>query len=246
MESVFGQVELDGIISNGQCITNTNTSSRDGEFETICSKIVLLADGSVAAVCSSSAKTHTILLTAASIQDLKNSVFASSLSVHGSVSQLVCGESHFLALTDDGNVYSGGSNLHGQIGRDSLTTTLEFAQVTDLAGINIVRIAASGFLSAAVSREGGLYIWGWTRLETLMVQGMENGVRGVADMLMLDFDVFDVALGWQHIIILTDDGVFYLGRIRETDEPVEQWTRVHVGFTPKRVWSGPCTAFIAG
>ncbi|KAM8706588.1 hypothetical protein ACLKA7_010796 [Drosophila subpalustris] len=74
--------------------------------------------------------------------------------------QLECGQEHALMLNANGDVYTWGNGLRGQLGQETLGVE-ETPQLVDaLAGIKITHIAAGGWHSAAISAFGDLYTWG--------------------------------------------------------------------------------------
>ncbi|KAH8310412.1 hypothetical protein KR044_001214, partial [Drosophila immigrans] len=76
------------------------------------------------------------------------------------VQQLECGQEHALLLNGNGDVYSWGNGLRGQLGQATLGVE-EMPQVIEaLAGIKITYITAGGWHSAAISAFGDLYTWG--------------------------------------------------------------------------------------
>lgn len=77
------------------------------------------------------------------------------------ISEIACGDSHTLVITQSGQVYTMGDNSRGQLGISttsnkgiSLPTFIE-----DLAFTKMIKIRAGKF-SAALSSEGLLYFWG--------------------------------------------------------------------------------------
>jgi alpha-tubulin suppressor-like RCC1 family protein len=71
---------------------------------------------------------------------------------------VAAGDSHSLALSWDGRVYSWGSNGHGQLG---LGDTLDRASPVLVEGLEGVRaIAASFSHNLAVTQSGAVYQWG--------------------------------------------------------------------------------------
>ncbi|EDW16778.1 RCC1 domain-containing protein 1 [Drosophila mojavensis] len=77
------------------------------------------------------------------------------------VRQLECGHEHALLLNGNGDVYSWGNGLRGQLGHESLGVEERPLLLEPLAGIKITHIAAGGWHSAAISAFGDLYVWGW-------------------------------------------------------------------------------------
>lgn len=71
---------------------------------------------------------------------------------------------HVLALTSDGAVYASGCGEYGALGRGSANSEASFKPVLILGGGPdapfVVGVSAGGRHSAAVTREGALYVWG--------------------------------------------------------------------------------------
>ncbi|XP_058811352.1 uncharacterized protein LOC131676248 [Topomyia yanbarensis] len=81
---------------------------------------------------------------------------------HVRIVKLAVGLEHCLLLTGNGDVYSWGGGLRGQLGNGEITPHQEQPQlIAALAGVKIVDIAAGGWHSGAVSAFGDLYCWGW-------------------------------------------------------------------------------------
>ncbi|KAH8398626.1 hypothetical protein KR215_003278, partial [Drosophila sulfurigaster] len=76
------------------------------------------------------------------------------------VQQLECGQEHALLLNGNGDVYSWGNGLRGQLGQVTLGVEETPQLIEALAGIKITHIAAGGWHSAAISAFGDLYTWG--------------------------------------------------------------------------------------
>lgn len=99
---------------------------------------------------------------------------------------VACGKEHFIALTNEGKVYSWGSGRsvklinpsfylkmshypficcsllsRGQLGHGSIESNEYPQEIEVLGGINIVQIACGGWHSCALSESGDVYIWGW-------------------------------------------------------------------------------------
>ena len=126
---------------------------------------------------------------------------------------VAAGESHTLALTDDGAILAWGRNSSGQVGdgtvvsvRSSPTAVIGFGP-----SVAIAFIAAGGDHSLAVSDDGALHAWGKNdqgqlgngmvgtiASEPIAVTAFPSGTRVVA-----------VAAGASHSLALTDEGVVY-------------------------------------
>ncbi|KAG5513896.1 hypothetical protein PMAC_000518 [Pneumocystis sp. 'macacae'] len=105
--------------------------------------------------------------------------------------QLCAGAAHFAALSSDGTVYTWGSNLHGQLGRevDGEADSVPGA-VDALEGLRIRRIRANGWVTGALSADGDLYMCGWLRLETGETMGWEGGF------VLVDFGAERASTQW--------------------------------------------------
>eukprot|EP01041_Mallomonas_annulata_P010425 gene10425-21748_t len=101
--------------------------------------------------------------------------------------QVVTGQSHSLALTEDGRVYSWGKNDNGQLGTPDAFMDMYSIEAyprlleTDDAfeGHKIVYIAAGKARSAAVTEDGQLFIWGskLTHTPTLIPSSAFKGLK---------------------------------------------------------------------
>jgi RCC1 and BTB domain-containing protein len=85
----------------------------------------------------------------------------------GEITQLVCGWGHVLLLNTQGQVFSWGACLHGQLGigkhklqRFSTPTQVTFPSSSSSPPPRIVQIAAGGCHSMALNDEGHVFIWG--------------------------------------------------------------------------------------
>ncbi|HEX8326943.1 MAG TPA: hypothetical protein VF629_05345 [Hymenobacter sp.] len=84
--------------------------------------------------------------------------------------QVVAGNNHTLALTNDGRLYAWGSNDYGQLGDGSGMTSLvpvPVGMTKKLAGLRWAQVAAGSFHTLAVTTNGRLYAWGSNRFGQL-------------------------------------------------------------------------------
>lgn len=79
--------------------------------------------------------------------------------------QIVCGNSHVLALSDDGKLIGWGSNNYGQLGTGSRSSIYQTPIITAIDIGRIIDIAASPscHTSAALTLNGEIYVWGQYR-----------------------------------------------------------------------------------
>lgn len=69
--------------------------------------------------------------------------------------QIACGVEHSIALTNDGELYSWGSNREGQLGIGSHTVTeIKPKRIITLAAVPIAFIACGGYHTVVISKSG--------------------------------------------------------------------------------------------
>ncbi|ROW06516.1 hypothetical protein VMCG_04358 [Cytospora schulzeri] len=172
--------------------------------------------------------------------------------------QVVAYDAGFAALTVTGDVYSWGDERYAAcLGRDvsaedvpadqpALVTALQ-----DLPTGPISKIAAGGYMLAALTSGNDLYLWGGH-------PGRKAIVADVADEPMpMDIDgrdIADVAIGESHLVVLTVDGdVFVIGdntngQLGLPDRSVVSWTQVKLDLQGGRravgVAAGPKSTLI--
>jgi len=86
------------------------------------------------------------------------------------VTQVACGKEHCMLLTEHGQVYSWGGGTRGQLGHGTLTNEDSPRLVMALDGMKIIKIAAGGWHSAAISEFHDLYMFGWNESGQLAQQ----------------------------------------------------------------------------
>lgn len=170
---------------------------------------------------------------------------------------MVAYETGFAALTPDGDVYSWGDERYAAcLGREvsedmpadqpALVTALQ-----DLPTGPIVKIAAGGYMLAALTSGNDLYLWGGH-------PGRKAILPDVSDEPMpIDIDgrdVADVAVGDSHLVVLMIDGDIFVigdntnGQLGLPAKSVDTWTRVELDLKDDRravgVVAGPKNSFI--
>ena len=91
-------------------------------------------------------------------------------STHNNRLQVVCGKEHCMLLTEHGQLFSWGGGSRGQLGHGTVTGELEPRLVLALDGLRIIKIAAGGWHSAAISESHDLYMFGWNESGQLAQQ----------------------------------------------------------------------------
>ncbi|KZF19936.1 RCC1/BLIP-II protein [Xylona heveae TC161] len=145
--------------------------------------------------------------------------------LHCSPRQLVANQTAFTFLDDLGNVYTWGDGRHNHLGREitSATPASTPGFVESLGGIPIRKVVSGGWVTAAVSRDRDLYLWGgrpgegqWIReLPHSPARVDEEGVEEDVALANVDggVDIVDVAVGDGHVVVLTAEGkLFAAGR----------------------------------
>ncbi|KAL8336350.1 hypothetical protein RB601_000256 [Gaeumannomyces tritici] len=161
------------------------------------------------------------------------------------VIQLVAYDVGFAVLLATGNVWTWGDDRYpGCLARP--VTNSQCSQtpglVTDLEDLptgKIKRIAAGGYLLAALTTGGDLYCWGGhPGRKAIIGDSSEDMLSGPVPVVVdEDADVTDVAVGESHLIVLTDradvfvigensNGQLGLGKDRSVS--ARSWTRVEL------------------
>lgn len=130
------------------------------------------------------------------------------------VRMIAVGAFHNLALGEDGTLWAWGNNEYGQLGTGDTQPRSQPIPVEGLSGLKLVDIAAGGWHSTALTKEGEVYGWG---------RG-EHGRLGFGDdktskmvpqkvQLLAGEVVVQVSCGGTHSVALTRDGrIFSFGR----------------------------------
>ncbi|KAL9047171.1 MAG: hypothetical protein Q9206_006875, partial [Seirophora lacunosa] len=141
------------------------------------------------------------------------------------VADLVATSTTFTVLTGDHRVVTMGDPRYPDLlGRTPSSTcdAAAFGVVSALDGIPVRKIVAGSWMVAAVSEENDLYIWGhclpipptrkdYARLSTLLHAVNEEGQREEVHLVDVDggADVADVAVGDEHVVVLTTEGAVW-------------------------------------
>ncbi|XP_045854008.1 probable E3 ubiquitin-protein ligase HERC6 isoform X1 [Meles meles] len=131
--------------------------------------------------------------------------------------QVSCGHHHSLALSEDGQLFSWGSNSHGQLGLGKECPSQASPQrVRSLDGIPLTQVAAGGVHSFALSLSGASFGWGSNSEGQLalcknhipVVQRSKPHSVGA----LKNLGVVYISCGYEHTAVLTQTGkVFTFG-----------------------------------
>uniref|UniRef100_A0A182TCL4 RCC1 domain-containing protein 1 n=1 Tax=Anopheles maculatus TaxID=74869 RepID=A0A182TCL4_9DIPT len=111
-----------------------------------------------------------------------------TLPRHVRIRKVVTGFEHCLLLSTNGDVYSWGGGLRGQLGSGEITAYGDHPQIVEgLAGVKVIDIDAQGWHSAAVSSFGDLYTWGWNNQGQLGLTDPQHNERVVSQPHLVSF-----------------------------------------------------------
>lgn len=128
---------------------------------------------------------------------------------------LIANTATFLLRTDSGEVYSWGDARHQSLGRsinDEGSIAADKPGLVDaLGGLRIRKIACGGWICAALSEDGALYIWGVGSpggdLTIKPLREVGAGEVALVELAEVDgevVDVVDVAVGDNHLVAIDE------------------------------------------
>ena len=147
--------------------------------------------------------------------------------------QVSAGQSHALALTENGRIYSWGDNSKGQLGRspvesDNSITRHDIPSTVEMGQINkATQVAAGGNTSLAVGADGNIYSWGDNssgQLGRTPTPPTSAGDKGSAT-VPVKVDAADgvsftqASEGYRHSLAIDSDGNTYSWGYGSTDKP---------------------------
>ncbi|KAI3394305.1 hypothetical protein diail_2952, partial [Diaporthe ilicicola] len=151
--------------------------------------------------------------------------------------QIVAYETGFAALTTTGDVYTLGDERYSAcLGRETspAKTADEFGLVTalqDLPTGPISKIAAGGYMLAALTTGNDLYLWGGHPGRKTIPADITDEPTPVD---IEENDIADVAVGETHVLVLTTDGEVFIiganenGQLGLASKSEESWSRVRL------------------
>eukprot|EP01124_Arcella_intermedia_P023551 TRINITY_DN3761_c0_g1_i2.p1 TRINITY_DN3761_c0_g1~~TRINITY_DN3761_c0_g1_i2.p1 ORF type:complete len:335 (+),score=73.84 TRINITY_DN3761_c0_g1_i2:82-1086(+) len=134
------------------------------------------------------------------------------LLLKGKFTKISCGDSHILAISKDGSLFSWGTNGHGQLGFGK-TQQVEHTptQIPFFVSKEVVQIACGGYHSLALLSDGSLYAWGHNLFGQLGVgctslYAVEpTQVKGIPDKIL------QMKCGTYHSMVMTDNELYCWG-----------------------------------
>ncbi|XP_068967213.1 probable E3 ubiquitin-protein ligase HERC4 [Bombus flavifrons] len=127
--------------------------------------------------------------------------------------QVACGMKHALALTNNGELYSWGSNSEGQLGLGvDIRYEIKPKLINTLAGVPIAFIACGGYHSIAISKSGAIFGWGKNTFGQLGLNDTQNRNLPYQLQTLRNAKICYAACGEEFSVFLTvDGGVFTCG-----------------------------------
>lgn len=127
------------------------------------------------------------------------------------VTQVSCGQSHSLALTNWGQLFSWGSNTIGQLGHDSdFNSYTTPRMIKTIATKHVIQIASGQYHSLALTNSGELFSWGanmygqlglGTTTEKVMVPTQIKSLSGIP--------IAFIACGGNHSFAVSKSGAIF-------------------------------------
>ncbi|XP_072241033.1 probable E3 ubiquitin-protein ligase HERC3 isoform X1 [Leuresthes tenuis] len=124
-----------------------------------------------------------------------------------SVSQIMCGNQHCIALSRDGQLFTWGQNTSGQLGLGKGEPSKLYPQpLKSLAGIPLAQITAGGDHSFALSLSGAVFGWGKNRAGQLGLNDKQDRAVPCHIKFLRSQKVVYISCGDEHTAALTKDG----------------------------------------
>lgn len=204
----FGMISLEGILDElGQIWKIKDGEIVDGPFHEGIKDVKMCGNGRICLVFDEGIKM------VGSVGQLYERNVLNTLEMYCvKIAKLECGECHFLALDDQSEVYSWGSNLHGQLGREIDDSEDWIPQKVDVSDyLPASDICCGGWMSGIVSNSGNeLTLWGWTRLPNI-IDGIPPEEEDVTREWH-DYKITSIAMGNSYIAYTTSHGLLIRGK----------------------------------
>ncbi|KAI0011678.1 RCC1/BLIP-II [Xylariaceae sp. FL0662B] len=175
----------------------------------------------------------------------------------GPIIQLVAYETGFVALTQDGHVWTWGDERYAAcLGRETTDETPAerpgiVEELEDLPTGKVTKISAAGYNIVALTEGHDLYAWGGQPGRRALIEGLSSSPMPV---VVEESDILDCGVGESHMIVLTQEGDVYVigdntnGPLGLPVNEATSWTKVPVvlqeGQSVVGVQAGQRTSFI--
>ncbi|XP_043556764.1 X-linked retinitis pigmentosa GTPase regulator isoform X1 [Chiloscyllium plagiosum] len=119
-----------------------------------------------------------------------------------------CGRNHTLVFTEQGNVYAAGDNSEGQLGLGDTEARTVFQRVEFFTNHKKIKLLAAGSnISAALTENGKLFMWGDNSEGQIGLDTKNNA--SVPQQVDVGKPISWVSCGYYHSAFVTDDGQLY-------------------------------------
>ncbi|KAI0096572.1 RCC1/BLIP-II [Daldinia grandis] len=175
----------------------------------------------------------------------------------GKIIQLVAYETGFVALADDGHVWTWGDERYSAcLGRPVTHSSPAerpgfVEELEDLPTGKITKISAAGYLTLALTEGSDLYAWGGRPGREALLEDISSSPMPV---VVEESDIVDCGVGESHVIVLTSEGHVYVigdngnGQLGLPDSEASSWTKVplhlEAGQVACGVEAGRSTSFV--
>ena len=200
-----------GSFVSGASVNGTATTDSDGKVT------MYLPNGNHTFTASYNGQTESTTTTVNNAETTAEIVLGTSqsnpdynFSTTGEIVQVAAGDSHSAAVTKDGDLYMWGYNEYGQLGVytnvDKNAPVLINNSTTALPAKSVKYVALGYYHSAAITKDGSLYMWGRNNYGQL---GDGTTTDRYTPVKIMD-NVSSVSLGGYHSAAITKDGSLYM------------------------------------
>ena len=196
---------------SGTTVNGTETTDSDGRA------ILYLPNGNHGITASYSGQAESTVITVNNAATSAELVLGGSqgntdydFTPAGEITQIAAGDSHSAAVTKDGDLYMWGANGSGQLGIQSNVDSNIPVKVNNSSSTlpekSVKYVALGSYHSAAITKDGSLYMWGYNNYGQLGNGSTTNSYTPVKIME----NVAAVSLGSYHSAAITKDGSLYM------------------------------------
>ena len=196
---------------SGTTVNGTETTDSDGRA------ILYLPNGNHGITASYSGQAESTVITVNNAATSAELVLGGSqgntdydFTPAGEITQIAAGDSHSAAVTKDGDLYMWGANGSGQLGIQSNVASNIPVKVNNSSSTlpekSVKYVALGSYHSAAITKDGSLYMWGYNNYGQLGNGSTTNSYTPVKIME----NVAAVSLGSYHSAAITKDGSLYM------------------------------------
>jgi len=162
---------------------------------------------------------------------------------HQKVKKMESGLEHTIILTSNGDIYSFGCCLRGQLGLGTMSVDEPVKLIEALGGIKIVDISCSAFCSIAVSSFGDVYSFGWNTNGQLGIKKSTDrckqvySVPEIIESIENELDpIVSVSCGYKHTILRSEKNKLFVSGlnnygqlgINKEDNEIDEFREINV------------------